>query len=55
MIHGKMVAANALPWGILLIELCLMVEQGLTQDAADFAADQILPVAEEKNDREEGS
>lgn len=31
----------------------LMVEQGLTQDAADFAADQILMVAERINDREE--
>ncbi len=31
----------------------LMVEQGLTQDAADFAADQILLVAERLNDREE--
>lgn len=31
----------------------LMVEQGLTQDAADFAADQILLVAERINDREE--
>ena len=30
----------------------LMVEQGLTQDAADFAADQILLVAERNNDRE---
>ena len=30
----------------------LMVEQGLTQDAADFAADQILLVAERINDRE---
>lgn len=31
----------------------LMVEQGLTQDAADFAADQIILVAERINDREE--
>ncbi|MGE5462007.1 MAG: HPF/RaiA family ribosome-associated protein [Syntrophothermus sp.] len=31
----------------------LMVEQGLTQDAADFAADQILMIAERINDREE--
>jgi ribosome-associated translation inhibitor RaiA len=31
----------------------LMVEQGLTQDAADFAADQILLVAERINDQEE--
>src|SRR6266498_3117333 len=31
----------------------LMVEQGLPQDAADFAADQILLVAERLNDREE--
>ena len=31
----------------------LMVEQGLPQDAADFAADQILLVAEERNDRGE--
>lgn len=31
----------------------LMVEQGLTQDAADFAADQILLVAEQINDREQ--
>ena len=31
----------------------LMVEQGLTQDAADFAADQILLVAERINDHEE--
>lgn len=30
----------------------LMVEQGLTQDAADFAADQILLVAERINDGE---
>ena len=30
----------------------LMVEQGLTQDAADFAADQILLVAERINDQE---
>ena len=31
----------------------LMVEQGLTQDAADFAADQILLVAERtQGDRE---
>ena len=30
----------------------LMVGQGLTQDAADFAADQILLVAERNNDRE---
>jgi ribosome-associated translation inhibitor RaiA len=30
----------------------LMAEQGLTQDAADFAADQILLVAERLNDRE---
>jgi ribosome-associated translation inhibitor RaiA len=30
----------------------LMVEQGLTQDAADFAADQILLVAERVNDQE---
>lgn len=30
----------------------LMVEQGLTQDAADFAADQILLVAERIDDRE---
>jgi ribosome-associated translation inhibitor RaiA len=30
----------------------LMVEQGLTQDAADFAADQILLVAERINDHE---
>jgi ribosome-associated translation inhibitor RaiA len=30
----------------------LMVEQGLTQDAADFAADQILLVAERINDEE---
>jgi ribosome-associated translation inhibitor RaiA len=29
----------------------LMVEQGLTQDAADFAADQILLVAERNNDQ----
>jgi ribosome-associated translation inhibitor RaiA len=29
----------------------LMVEQGLTQDAADFAADQILLVAERINDQ----
>ena len=32
----------------------LMVEQGLTQDAADFAADQILLVAEQINDQESG-
>lgn len=31
----------------------LMVEQGLTQDAADFAADQIILIAERINDREE--
>ena len=31
----------------------LMIEQGLTQDAADFAADQILLVAEQIHDREE--
>ncbi len=31
----------------------LMVEQGLTQDAADFAADQILMVAERINDGEQ--
>ncbi len=31
----------------------LMVERGLTQDAADFAADQILLVAERINDQEE--
>lgn len=31
----------------------LMIEQGLTQDAADFAADQILLVAERINDQEE--
>ena len=31
----------------------LMVEQGLTQDAADFAADQILLVAERINDQGE--
>lgn len=31
----------------------LMVEQGLTQDAADFAADQILLVAERLHDQEE--
>ena len=31
----------------------LMVEQGLTQDAADFAADQILLVAERINDQEQ--
>lgn len=31
----------------------LMVEHGLTQDAADFAADQILLVAERMNDRDE--
>ena len=31
----------------------LMVEHGLTQDAADFAADQILLVAERLNDQEE--
>lgn len=31
----------------------LIIEQGLTQDAADFAADQILLVAERINDREE--
>ena len=30
----------------------LMVEQGLTQDAADFAADQILLVAQRINDQE---
>jgi ribosome-associated translation inhibitor RaiA len=30
----------------------LMVEQGLTQDAADFAADQIILVAERINDQE---
>jgi ribosome-associated translation inhibitor RaiA len=30
----------------------LMLEQGLTQDAADFAADQILLVAERINDQE---
>jgi ribosome-associated translation inhibitor RaiA len=30
----------------------LMLEHGLTQDAADFAADQILLVAETLNDRE---
>ena len=30
----------------------LMVEQGLTQDAADFAADQIILVAEQINDQE---
>ncbi|HSL47045.1 MAG TPA: HPF/RaiA family ribosome-associated protein [Anaerolineales bacterium] len=30
----------------------LMVEQGLTQDAADFAADQIILVAERTNDQE---
>ena len=30
----------------------LMIEQGLTQDAADFAADQILLVAERINDQE---
>jgi hypothetical protein len=30
----------------------LMVERGLTQDAADFAADQILLVAERNSDRE---
>jgi len=30
----------------------LMVEQGLTQDAADFAADQILLIAERINDQE---
>jgi hypothetical protein len=30
----------------------LMVEQGLTQDAADFAADQILLVAERINGQE---
>jgi ribosome-associated translation inhibitor RaiA len=30
----------------------LMVERGLTQDAADFAADQILLVAERINDQE---
>ena len=29
----------------------LMVEQGLTQDAADFAADQILVVAKRINDQ----
>jgi ribosome-associated translation inhibitor RaiA len=33
----------------------LMVEQGLPQDAADFAADQILLVAEERNDRDMGA
>lgn len=31
----------------------LMVEQGLTQDAADFAADQILLVAERLNEQDE--
>jgi ribosome-associated translation inhibitor RaiA len=31
----------------------LMIEQGLTQDAADFAADQIVLVAEEIHDRGE--
>ena len=31
----------------------LMIEKGLPQDAADFAADQILLVAETINDREE--
>jgi len=31
----------------------LMLEQGLTQDAADFAADQILLVAERINDQEQ--
>lgn len=31
----------------------LMVEQGLTQDAADFAADQILLVADSINDQEQ--
>jgi len=31
----------------------LMVEHGLTQDAADFAADQILLVAERTSDQEE--
>jgi ribosome-associated translation inhibitor RaiA len=31
----------------------LMVEQGLTQDAADFAADQIILVAERINDQEQ--
>ena len=31
----------------------LVVEQGLAQDAADFAADQILLVAERINDRED--
>lgn len=31
----------------------LMTEQGLTQDAADFAADQILLVAERINDQEQ--
>lgn len=31
----------------------LMVEQGLTQDAADFAADQVLLVAERLHDQEE--
>lgn len=31
----------------------LMVEQGLTQDAADFAADQILLVAERIHDQEQ--
>jgi hypothetical protein len=30
----------------------LMVEQGLTQDAADFAANPILLVAERINDQE---
>jgi len=30
----------------------LMLEHGLTQDAADFAADQILFVAERINDQE---
>jgi hypothetical protein len=31
----------------------LMIEQSLTQDAADFAADQFLLVAEEIHDRGE--
>jgi hypothetical protein len=31
----------------------LMVEKGLTQDAADFAADQILLVAGRNSDQEE--
>lgn len=31
----------------------LMIEQSLTQDTADFAADQILLVAEEIHDRGE--